>query len=236
MRSSASRSRLLLPLLGALWGCAACPAPASEGAPSVAQADASIARRAERMVARATAAEPPITALMRRVAADAGGELVGLDHRLKTQASTERKLRLDRQRTDLDDSLRYTMRVADAPPGAYRAAIRSSLAALEAAGHEVLRVKNYWPDGDSYSGVNCVLRTADGLSWELQLHTPRSLQVQTETRQMYEELRRADTPAARKRALFDTMAAAWRRVPIPTGVLEQGVLHARDELRRHTRP
>jgi len=53
-------------------------------------------------------------------------------------------------------------------------AIRATFKGLEAAGHKVIKVKNYWPRGDNYSGVNSVLETSDGLEWELQFHTAES--------------------------------------------------------------
>ena len=110
------------------------------------------------------------------------------------------------------------------------------LQTLEKKGHSVVRIKNYWPADDNYSGLTSVLRTPSGLSWELQFHTSASLKVQKATRPLYEELRRADTPLERKRVLFDEMTKAWNEVPIPLEALQPQNLHARELIKTRERP
>jgi hypothetical protein len=187
-----------------------------------------VAERAADLVAQAAAAEPSVTPLLIETARELGGEMIKLEHRLKTRESTERKLRLQLAEPlapplasiVLDDLLRYTMRIEDQPPGHYMQAIGLALERIEAAGHRVVRVKNYWPANDSYSGLHVVLSTRSGLVWELQFHTSESLVVQAKTRDLYEELRRSETPRVRKRQLFDEMTRAWNLVPIPNGALD----------------
>lgn len=189
--------------------------------------------------------EGTVTPLLQRVAKAHGGSLYGLEHRKKTTRSITRKLRLIRSKKRptpafanivLNDTLRYTMVVADQPPGRYVNAIRVTLAELARQGHEPLVLKNYWPPGDNYSGVNCVLTTREGFHWELQFHTPSSLRTQKATRAQYEELRRRATPRPRKQALFDAMAGLWERVPLPRRILEPGALHRRARIIRLPRP
>src|SRR5690606_2590316 len=103
-------------------------------------------------------------------------------------------------------------------------------------GHEVLEVKNYWPRGDNYSGVNSVLRAPTGLPWELQFHTPASAREQRRGHPLYEELRLPETPVARKRELFRALAAPWEEIDIPEGVLEAGSLHPKDAVIRRDPP
>lgn len=203
-----------------------------------------VVQHVHRMMASAKAAEPAVTARLKTVAEKFGGHLYKLEHRLKTERSATRKVRLKMRKrpgsapTDivLDDMLRYTMVLEDAPRGNYVAAVHDCLATLEADGHEVVEVKNYWPAGDNYSGVNTVLRTPDGLPWELQFHTPASIAVQSATRKQYEELRLSKTPLARKRALFDAMTQSWDAVPIPEAVLEQDNLHTEEIIKDRPRP
>jgi hypothetical protein len=195
--------------------------------------------RAALLVERARATEPTVTRLLTAFADQLGGTLVNLEHRVKTVASTARKLRLAEGPPDrlvIDDVLRYTMVVADDPPGHHVVAISLALYGLEKAGQAILEVKNYWPAEDNYSGVHAVLRATDGTRWELQFHTPQSLAMQRATRAAYEELRDPATPLIRKRALFDVMTAAWREVPIPTGILEPGALHPNAALEHRPRP
>lgn len=217
-------------------GCATAPSPAAQ--------DAAIRGRVRAQMAQAEAAEPAVTELLKALAAKAGGEMVKLEHRLKAEGSAVRKMKLQLHEqpglqpadVTLQDMLRYTMVLPDTPPGNYTRAVHEVLAVLEAEGHEVVMVKNYWPTGDNYSGVNSVLSTRDGLPWELQFHTPASLEVQAETRDAYEELRLEATPLARKQALFDSMTTAWDAVPVPEGVLEQGNLHSREQIKHRPRP
>lgn len=213
--------------------------PAATGAPAV-----TLEERASQLTQRAAAVEPSVTPELVKLAGELGGEMIKLEYRLKTRESTLRKLRnihAEEPKTpiaqlELDDSLRYTMAFADEPPGHHVASIRRVLTALEAQGHEVTLLKNYWPKGDNYSGVNSILRHSSGLLWELQFHTPQSIETQQATRDQYEELREAKTPMERKRELFDEMARAWDQVPIPEGILVPQALHPRDEIRDRPRP
>lgn len=247
------RLALLVVLLGVV-GCGAptplsAPLPttsASQGVMASASAapsarrgatDDDVATYATEILERAAATEPDVTPRLVTVAEQMGGAMVKLEHKLKTRASTERKLRakmaedgVSLRDVVIDDALRYTMKVDDEPPGRHVEAIGAVLDALSQTGHEVVRLKNYWPAGDNYSGINGVFRAPNGLLWELQFHTPASIRVQAETRAMYEELRKVDTAPARKRELFEAMTAAWDEVPIPEGILVPGALHDKAEI------
>lgn len=206
--------------------------------------DAILQERARALLDRAREVEPTVTPLLSQLASAAGGEMVGLEHRFKTLESTLRKMRLELsedpgltpETVTIHDALRYTMRVDDDPAGNYVRTVAATLAALEREGHDVMVVKNYWPRGDNYSGVNTVLEAPSGLPWELQFHTSESYRVQHETRDAYEELRLSATPIDRKRALFDEMTEAWDAVPVPADVLEPQNLHPEEEIRDRPRP
>jgi len=244
--------RLLKPLAFALVLAACGPAPSPLGKPvaTVAvdpapQTDVAdpVAERADEIFAKAQAAEPLVTPVLVQLAREHGGEMVKLEHRLKTKSSTMRKLNkrmvdkgLALQAVIIDDALRYTMRIDDEPPGRHLDGVKSTLAALEGRGHRVDKLKNYWPAGDNYSGLNCAMRTASGMPWELQFHTKQSLEVQRSTRAWYEELREVDTPAERKRELFDLMTKSWDEAPIPQHILEPGRVHPKAEILNRPRP
>ena len=232
-------------ILGALGllACAGKTPPAQQGTQPA--AEHALAAQVRRLRKAAALHERTVTPLLQRVAKAHGGSLYGLEHRLKTVRSITRKLRLIRSKRRpppafasivLNDALRYTMVVADQPPGRYIDAIRTTLAELAARAHVPKVLKNYWPRGDNYSGVNCVLTTAKGFRWELQFHTPLSLRTQKATRAQYEELRRRTTKRSRKQALFDAMAALWERVALPKRILEPGALHPRARIIRLPRP
>lgn len=215
------------------------PVPLASATPASA-----IAERAQQLVARATVVEPTVTPLLQRIASEVGGKMHKLEHRVKTIASTERKLGdilADKppgavSNLMLDDSLRYTIVIDDTPPGAYLAGVKGVLATLEREGHEVVLLKNYWPAGDTYSGINGVLMTGDGYQWELQFHTSGSAKVADEGWPLFAEMRLGTTPIERRRELFDEMTAACSDLPLPEGILTEGALHPRAEIRTRTRP
>lgn len=232
------RRRRLGPLLLALAlagvGCAQAPSQPQAGAPPGHPAEA----RAAVLVEQAREVEPTITPMLQELAQRQNATLVKLDTRLKTRASTARKLRKELAEEPevaledivLNDLVRYTMVVEDQPPGHHVQTIRAVIAALEARGHQLLKLKNYWPRGDNYSGVNLVFVHPTGLRWELQFHTEHSLQTNAGTRAMYERLRAVTTPLAEKQRLFEEMAAAWDEVEIPQGILLPQSLHAQESI------
>ncbi|MDF1701397.1 MAG: hypothetical protein P1V36_09605, partial [Planctomycetota bacterium] len=191
---------------------------------------------------RAPAAEPAVTALLKRLAGEMGGELVGLEHRLKTLPALRSKFtRLTSDGTDLADvevydALRYTLVLTDDPAGAHDRHIGEVLARFEGEGHVVEVVKNYWPGGDTYAGVNVTLRLPSGLPWELQFHTRESYATKDATPAAYESLRSPATTLELRRRLFDKMRAIWDAVRVPAGILEPGSLHARETLKTYARP
>jgi hypothetical protein len=206
--------------------------------------DDELGRQADQLGARARALEPSVSAELGAVAASAGGRLAGFEHRLKEHDSILRKMRrvLDEHpgrspsTVVLDDALRYTLEIDDSPPGHHAAVIRSALTRLERARHRVREVKNYWPRGDNYSGVNSVLIAPGGLPWELQFHTPESFRIKSRDHALYEELRADGTTPARKREIYAEMAAAWSAVPVPAHTLDPGALHPSERIILHQPP
>jgi hypothetical protein len=203
-----------------------------------AEREAEIERLADDLIARAAAHEPAVSKLLQEVAGKVGGQMAGFEHRLKKRDSLVRKINTVLKATPglavsgvvINDALRYTLQVDDTPPGRHVEAIRTALGALEGAGHKVLKVKNYWPRGDNYSGVNSVLETPDGLQWELQFHTAESFRIQHRDHELYEEMRKDDTPVATRREIYKKLAAPWEKVPIPRDMLKPNALHQQEEI------
>ena len=244
MSISAGILLALLALLAA--GCApralvppAVPAPpAAPEARVAAELQEQVEALAVAIEVAAREAEPALTALLQSLATETGAEMTGLEFRFKTGESIRRKIGLILGRDPspavwevvIEDALRYTFLVDDAPPGYYDDTVRMVLQALEAEGHAVIKIKNYWPRGDAYSGVNSVLWSPEGLVWELQFHTPASLAAKSFTHPLYEEMRLADTPVDEKDRLFDEMVERWDAVPVPAGVLVPLSLHPAEKI------
>lgn len=228
-------------------GSSAPPEETSQPVPTVSAKsirEREIDQHVDKIMDKATAAEQWITPALRFLTDRRGGELDGLENRLKTRQSVARKLSTEIAenpdtpivRLRIEDAVRYTIVIEDEPPGHHDDSIHEILEIMDGVGHDVSWVKNYWPPGDDYSGVNAVLMAPNGTLWELQFHTPQSLTTKEKTHAYYEEYRLPSTSIERKRELFQTMAKLWEEVPIPEGILEAGALHETEELRQSTPP
>lgn len=189
-------------------------------------------------------AEQWVTPALQYLAQQQNGELVGLEFRFKSRDSTTKKIlarMTERNYTSpgdvpISDALRYTMQLDDAPAGHHGDSIAHVLAFFEQTGHTVLKVKNYWPRGDEYSGVNTNLRAPNGLEWELQFHTPESFELKMSSHLIYEQARNPDALLQTRQELYDEVAEYWLDVPIPSGILEPHSLHALEQVILRPRP
>lgn len=168
--------------------------------------------------------EPEITRDVAAAVAEGGGEMVGLEYRLKEAGSMARKLNqyakesgttVEAVRGEMKDAVRYT---AVYPPDRYVAGARTVQSALERRGwtkHDH-QWKNYWVPGDDYDGYNCVFESKDGFLMELQFHTTESIGVKHRSHKLYERARVLPEGSERD-TLLDQMASLWADVPRPPG-------------------
>ncbi len=183
-----------------------------------------IAGVASALVADAQAAEPALTATLSELAAANGGEMAGLANSVKGVSSLARKIASDVVDTGaspediasrLFDVNRYTTVFPDEQ---YASAAQAAIDTLRAQG-ETLKVKNYWNVADNpYQGINVQATRADGQRYELQFHTPTSLQVKEgDLHTLYEEQRVSSDPA-RIAELSRQMQLAADAIPVPPDV------------------
>lgn len=242
MRATRLSTILLTSILFA--ACASAPsAPPSpqERAPLEISAEASV--RAAELHEQGIALEPQLTALLQLGAERRDLWLYGLNYRIKSRASLERKIQtgmlnegLTADQLEISDVLRYTMVIHDQPPGAHNHEVADVLKRADELGYPVREVKNYWPAGDTYSGVNAVLETPEGFLWELQFHTVGSLAAKDEGHHLYETFRLPGTPVEKKREIFDQLVERWNWVQIPEGILVEGSLHSTEKIILRDRP
>lgn len=188
---------------------------------------ASVARD---VVARASAVEPRLTSSMVGLAEKHGGKMVALKNRLKGADSLARKIDGDvaeweakghpkspsEVAADLFDVNRYTMTFDESR---YAGQSQKVLDDLRAQGN-TLKVKNFWNRPDNpYQGINVQVTGPGGERFELQFHTPASLDAKGAMHGVYEKKRVLPAQAAAEAAALDAqafkMAAA---IPAPPGV------------------
>jgi hypothetical protein len=178
------------------------------------------------------AVEPAITGMMQDLAKMAGGELVGLSARVKSTDSLSRKIDADAEKDyqgnhqkaadNISDAIRYTMTM---PEGEYSDGFDRTVKALESSGFNV-RAKNFWQSGDPYDGAN-VKATKDGVTIEVQLHTPRSLTVKDKELHPIYEKYRVETSEPARQGYWNQMVDMAQSIPRPakyTSLLAMGTL------------
>ena len=199
---------------------------------------------ADSLIEMAQATEPTVTPILLQISGSAPARLTGLEHKFKKRGSLVRKIEsylardpeLTVDQVKITDSLRYTLLIRDDPRGLYLRTAREVVTRLEADGHAVVELKNYWPRGDDYSGINSVFRAPNGLVWELQFHTPDSYHTAKGNRAPYEKMRLTTTPPEEQARLYEQMVRSWEGVLIPEGILDPNALHEREVIRKHAPP
>ena len=238
---------LVFSLVLLVSGCASEPlqdATSQSGSPAVADRQGAISGFADELRELAQESELWITPTLTYLATVYEGDMVGLDFRFKSRDSTMSKIESRMLRDHLEDprdvsirdSLRYTMRFKDLPSGHHGDSVAGVLALMEHTGHQVLTVKNFWPRGDDYSGINTTLRAPNGLAWELQFHTPASFDLKMSSHVIYEQVRAPDATIELRRSMYDEMVKQWDRVPAPAEILEPASIHPVEEIIIRPRP
>ncbi|MCU1490726.1 MAG: hypothetical protein JWM85_2131 [Acidimicrobiaceae bacterium] len=137
---------------------------------------------------------------MRQIeAANPSRGLAGLEHMLKGADRLKEKIadillvesRLSpREALDkVPDAVRYTFTYS---PDRYAEGVRADIDRLKADGFEEIKLKNLW-SGSQYKGINTQWRRPEtGLRFEVQFHTPESLQAKELTHGAYDRLRRPE--------------------------------------------
>jgi hypothetical protein len=164
-----------------------------------------------------------LPALRRIEAADPERKLAGLEHMVKGEDRLKEKLAdelLGKNKTvrealgEVPDAIRFTLCY---DYGHYAEGVLADVDRLKAEGFELIKLKNLWSD-NQYKGINSQWRRLEtGSRFEMQFHTPESLEAKELTHQAYERIRGSDaTPAERREAkTFQRQVNAL--LPIPPG-------------------
>jgi hypothetical protein len=145
------------------------------------------------------AAEARVTAVLQRIAAEAGASLEGLPTRRKTLESTLRKAARNPgpvRLAELHDLVRYTV---VAGTRHYTATAGRVGHALVEQGFRPARAPwNAWAASSRYRGLNTTwIDPVSGVTFEVQFHTPGTWKATRVTHPLYEKMRVLDDAAAR---------------------------------------
>jgi hypothetical protein len=162
----------------------------------------------------AVGAERSVTPTLQTIAQANGGQMTGLEYRLKTMESLTRKIEANPDRS-INDALRYTMTFDEAT---FTPSVRSTMERLDQQGYELTKVWNRFKAGAPYKGINATYQTPDGLEFELQFHTPASLEMkQLVNHPLYEQQRLLQRSDPQWKVLDQQMVQNSKSVPIPAG-------------------
>lgn len=136
--------------------------------------------------------ESKITPELQEIVLKNGGDLVGLEYRIKSPSSVFGKIYLRPKSTpiqEMNDIIRYT-EIIEAEN--LVECTKTTISDLESRGYEVAKLKNTWiDDKNPYNGINAQIKSTEGQMFELQFHTPESFALKNseEMHGLYEQSR-----------------------------------------------
>ena len=148
-----------------------------------------------------------LPALRRVEAADPDRQLAGLKHMVKGEDRLKEKMAdflrapgvtVRQALEEVPDAVRFTFRYS---AERYSEAVLIDVNRLKSEGFELIKLKNLW-HADQYKGVNSQwLRPETGTRFEMQFHTPESLEAKELTHEAYERIRSKTVAPAEERDL-----------------------------------
>lgn len=176
----------------------------------------------------ASVKEPRISRDVINAIRRSGGQMYGLEHRLKTYSSIKRKIDTDalekgishkQAASDIKDAVRYTSISSDKN---FVKSYASTRRALERRGYTEIRCKNYfalYAQGKvKHKSVQSVFQDKDGYKFEIQFQTPSSQKAKDLKTPLYEERRTPGISPERARELEHQMDILAQSVSDPPGV------------------
>ena len=109
------------------------------------------------------------------------------------------------------DAVRFTLTYGSER---YAEGVVSDVDRLKSEGFELIKLKNLWAE-EQYKGINSQWRRPEtGLRFEMQFHTPESLEAKELTHRAYERIRGPSSPAERSE-LEDFQRRVNERLALP---------------------
>lgn len=165
-----------------------------------------------------------ITNVLTNAVSKGTGHLEGLDYRIKGIQSLERKLQSKAVQKNITvsdysekvtDVLRYT-NVSDADNlySDYKIIVKN----LDEINYNLIEVTNTFEGASAYKGINTLVKDDTGYVFELQFHTPESLEIKEVNHKLYEEYRLDTTSNERRLELEKEMRTNADSIPIPKSI------------------
>jgi len=164
-------------------------------------------------------------AMERVEAADPGRRLAGLEHMLKGEDRLKEKMAdylrapgttVSEALDTVPDAVRFTLAYDSER---YAEGVLSDVDRIKSEGFELIKLKNLWAE-EQYKGINSQWRRPEtGLRFEMQFHTPESLEAKELTHRAYERIRGPASPAERSE-LEDFQRRVNERLGTPPGTAE----------------
>ena len=182
---------------------------------------AELHKYASQLINEAHKHEPQVTADLKDIVKQDGAELAGLEYRFKGEKSLSEKLErksiekgisVHEYSKKVTDVLRYTEMSSE---DTLQRNFDSFVSKINERGYEMVEVNNSWYDGSDYKGINTLVRTSRGYVFEMQFHTPKSLEIKEINHKLYEKQREVGTSKKEQLRLKRQMASNARSVPTP---------------------
>jgi hypothetical protein len=173
---------------------------------------------------KAVAAEPEITAQVKKTAESVGMDVIGIENRIKSKKryleKIRRKYNPDKNEYEIKDILRYTY---SSSPIELSEKTLKSIDVYKEMGYNTVEVKNSWLNNlDPYNGINTTIQSPSGQKFELQYHTPDSFKIKDgEMHKLYEKQQSlTDTSSKEYMDLTDQMFELSDSLEVPVNISE----------------
>ena len=118
---------------------------------------------------------------------------------------------------EVPDAVRFTLAYSERH---YTQGVLADVEQLKAEGFELIKLKNLWAK-DQYKGINSQWRNPEtGVRFEMQFHTPESLEAKELTHKAYERLRSPLTSKAEEDELEHYQHRVNAMIKLPPDVFE----------------
>lgn len=166
--------------------------------------------------------EPTISKVIQEVAKATETKLAGFECRIKEIDSYQRKIKehfdLGDENYRAKDIVRYTY-LAEADNLVDK--IKEIRQKLEDKGYKTVEVKNTWIDKNNpYKGINTVVEAPTRNKFEIQYHTPGSLEVKEKQHKLYEQARVLDIKSMEYKKLQKQMQKIANALKRPSKIEE----------------